>query len=170
MQGQEDGIVNFDDMRKAVKARLLPGAQLVAIGSPWAPRGPVYDAVQDQWGKPSPSRVVVRGRGPMLNPSWWTPELIIHTDCEAEFGDLESQFLSAKDVSRATRSDGRVNLPFDREFTYAAFQDPATRGNAWTFCIVSKKSGVTAAESTYAVAYIREWIGSRSRRPKCSGK
>jgi hypothetical protein len=180
MQGQEDGIVNFDDMRKAVKARLLPGAQLVAIGSPWAPRGPVYDAVQDQWGKPSPSRVVVRGRGPMLNPSWWTPELIakilagpdgeliIQTDCEAEFGDLESQFLSAKDVSRATRSDGRVNLPFDREFTYAAFQDPATRGNAWTFCIVSKKSGVTAAESTYAVAYIREWIGSRSKPLKAA--
>lgn len=175
MQGQADGVVNFEESRKAVKARLLPGAQLVAIGSPWAPRGPIYDAVQDEWGKPTARRVVVRGRGPMLNPFWWTPEfiaktlesqdgeLIIQTDCEAEFGDIESQFLTSTDVTRATRKDGPMSIPYDPEWSYAAFQDPATRGNAWTLCIAGKKMGDTEASSQYVIARIKEWRGSKAK-------
>ncbi|MDP9001757.1 MAG: hypothetical protein M3O46_16790, partial [Myxococcota bacterium] len=49
MNGEEDGVVNFDDARRAALGRLLTGAQLVSIGSPWAPRGPVYEAVQEHW-------------------------------------------------------------------------------------------------------------------------
>ncbi|HMA97096.1 MAG TPA: hypothetical protein VKP30_30640 [Polyangiaceae bacterium] len=51
MVGSEDGVVNLDDARSAVMGRLLPGAQILYIGSPWAPFGPVYDMVQEHWGK-----------------------------------------------------------------------------------------------------------------------
>ena len=52
MIGQEDGVVNLDDARSAVMGRLLPGAQILYVGSPWAPWGPVYEMVQEHWGKP----------------------------------------------------------------------------------------------------------------------
>jgi hypothetical protein len=51
MAGQEDGVVNLDDARSAVLGRILPGSQLLYIGSPWAPFGPVYSMVQEFWGK-----------------------------------------------------------------------------------------------------------------------
>ncbi len=175
MQGQEEGVVNFEEQRKAVKARMLAGAQIVALGSPWAPRGPIYNAVQDKWGKPSRALVVVRGRGPMLNPYWWTPEkieevrngedgeLILQTDCEAEFGDVASQFFTSKDIKAATPEGRTMSLPYDPEWSYAAFQDPATRSNAWTLVIVGKKTGATEAESEYAVVKHYEWKGTRAK-------
>lgn len=177
MQGQEDGtVVNFEESRKAVLARLLPGCQLAGIGSPWAPRGPAFDAVQEEWGKPTEARVVIRARGPMLHPAWWTPEriaqiragrdgeLIIQTDCEAEFGDLESQFFTSAIVDRCTRETGDP-VPFDRTVTYAAFMDPAIRGNAWTLVIVGKrvKPGGSEATAKYEVAAYFERQGSKSK-------
>lgn len=49
MIGEDDGVVNFDDARQAVLGRLLPGAQLISIGSPWAPKGPAYERCQQHW-------------------------------------------------------------------------------------------------------------------------
>jgi hypothetical protein len=51
MVGSEDGVINLDDARAAVMGRMLPGAQILYIGSPWAPRSPVYEMVQEHWGK-----------------------------------------------------------------------------------------------------------------------
>lgn len=51
MVGREDGVTNLDDIITAIRGRLLPGAQIQLIGSPWAPSGPVYDLVQEHWGK-----------------------------------------------------------------------------------------------------------------------
>lgn len=51
MLGREDGVTNLDDIMTAIRGRLLPGAQIQLIGSPWAPSGPVYDLVQEHWGK-----------------------------------------------------------------------------------------------------------------------
>lgn len=51
MVGREDGVANLSDILTAIRGRLLPGAQIQLIGSPWAPSGPVYDLVQEHWGK-----------------------------------------------------------------------------------------------------------------------
>jgi hypothetical protein len=73
MLGVEDGVVNLDEARQAIAGRLLPGAQVIMPGSPWAPFGPVYKMVEEHFGKPSRTRVVVRAPNFVMNPRWWTP-------------------------------------------------------------------------------------------------
>jgi hypothetical protein len=70
----DDVVINYDDARTAVDGRLLAGAQVIDLGSPWAPWGPAWDDVQQRWGKPTRHHVVLRCTGPMANPAWWTPE------------------------------------------------------------------------------------------------
>jgi hypothetical protein len=171
-------MVNLSDLLRAIQARLLPGAQVFMPGSPWAPIGLVFDAVQDQWGYPNRARVVVRATGPMLNPSWWTPqkieeerakingELVVQTDCWAEFGSLPSQFFTAEDIKRATRPfqvDGiaQSELLYDPNRNYAAFMDPATRGNAWTWVIVSCLEGDKDSDTVFQVVHADEEIGTK---------
>ena len=99
MVGIEDGVVNYDDARRAVLGRLLPGAQLVSVGSPWAPAGPIYDAFTESFGRPSPARVVIRGTGPAMNPIWWTParcEQLRATDPVAYETDVLGRFAAAE--------------------------------------------------------------------------
>jgi hypothetical protein len=51
MVGREEGVTNLDDILTAIRGRLLPGAQIQLIGSPWAPSGPIYELVNEHWGK-----------------------------------------------------------------------------------------------------------------------
>ncbi len=178
MQG-EGGMANLPDILHAVHGRLLPGAQVFMPGSPWAPKGPVFDAVSDQWGRPSRARVVIRATGPMLNPQWWTPErieetrskqdgeLVVQTDVWANFGSLPTQFFTADDIARATRpfqvnGVAQLALAYEPHRTYAAFMDPATRGNAWTIVVASWLEGATESESMAQIALAYEWVGTRS--------
>lgn len=72
--------VSIDDTRTATLDRLLPGAQIVYLGSKWATEGPVYAACEEHGGRPSrrKSTVVVGwdgGQGHKLNPSHYTSAL-----------------------------------------------------------------------------------------------
>lgn len=168
MVGQEDGVVNFDDARTALLGRLLPGAQLAALSSPWAPRGPMFDAVQEYWGKPSPHLVVVRAPGPVMNPYWWTKkrieelrlapggELSYRTDVLGEFADPESAFISTDDLKAVTRKDPPARPPED-DLQYFAAMDPATRRNAWTLVIVGRRH---KPDGTFelVVSKARQWL------------
>jgi hypothetical protein len=170
MLGEEDGVVNFDDARRAVLGRLLPGAQLVAIGSPWAPRGPIYEAVQERWGKPSAQIVVVRAPAPAMNPSWWTPERVealkrqdeqaYRTDVLGEFADPESALLSSAEIDRATRQTPAI-LGREDGHEYVAAMDPGTRGNAWTLVVVTRRRRSDGRICT-AVALAKQWQGSKT--------
>jgi hypothetical protein len=179
MLGQEDGVVNFDDMRKGVIARIglvarkAPGAQLVAVTSPWAARGPIYDAVQESWRRPSRFLVIGRATGPQMNPVLWTPEACeaermrpdgaYETDVLGEFVDPEGGFLSASEVRAATRATP-LELPREAGITYTAAMDPATAGNAWTLVIVGRRPDPDAegSKDRYFVALARQWQGSPS--------
>jgi hypothetical protein len=148
MVGGEDGVVNFDHGRDAVLGRLLPNAQLVALGSPWAPFGPVYDTVQEHWGKPSEHRVVVRGTGPTMNPGWWTPEragkLLIanpvayRTDVLGEFADPEGGLLAPEDLDAVKITEAPpVNYGWTK---WVAAMDPSSGGskrNGWTLVVAA---------------------------------
>jgi hypothetical protein len=169
MQGEEDGIVNYDDARRAVLGRLLPGAQLVAIGSPWAPRGPIYEAVKEHAGKPTAQLVVVRAPAPAMNPVWWTPERVerlrlqdetaYRTDVLGEFSDPETALISTAELDRATRK-GDLVLGRVPGLDYVAAMDPGTRGNAWTLVVVTRMRREGRALSVCVLA--RQWQGSKS--------
>lgn len=152
MTGHEDGVVNFDDARTAVSGRLLPGAQLCGIGSPWAPFGPAYAMVNQYWQDPSRERVIIRAVGPAMNPVYWTPQrceelrrrdpVAFRTDVLGEFADPEMSLFTASDLDAVTRPNPIDVPPVHGQF-YVAAMDPATRADAWTLVIATRlRSGI----------------------------
>jgi hypothetical protein len=175
MLGQNDGVVNYDDCVRVIQARLRGElAQIFAPGSPWAPRGPAYKAVTEHHGKPTRALVVIRCRGPMANPGYYTAELIeqirtsvngeltLQTEVFAEFGDLPTQFFTGAEIDAATRPPEQLVVPYSSKQSYAAFIDPATRGNAWTLVVVGMQVGRTAGETLFEVALAHEWVGTKA--------
>ncbi len=164
MSGEDDGVINWDQSRKAVLERVLPGAFIVHIGSPWAPFGPAYEMVQSSWGKPSEDLVILRAPAFDMNPIYWTQERceaarhrsedVYRTDVLAEFSTPEEALFSSELLAKSTRE--AMDLPFEWGADYAAAMDPATRGNGWTL-IVATRRGVKRR-----VAIAREWVGSSS--------
>lgn len=166
MLGGEDGVVNFDHARDAVVGRLLPGAQLVALGSPWAPFGPVYDTTMEHWGKPTAHRVVIRGTGPKMNPTWWTPErcaaleksnpVAYRTDVLGEFADPEGGLIPPEDLD-AVLLDGPLPTSVLRQHEWIAAMDPSSGGskrNAWTLVVAARDD-----DGSVIVAHAQEWRG-----------
>lgn len=168
--GEEDGVVNFDDARRAVLGRLLPGAQLVAIGSPWAPRGPIYEMVQEHGGRPSRHLVVIRAPAHHMNPVWWGPsrveklktqdEQAYRTDVLAEFVDPESSLLASSELDAVTRTAPLV-LEREHGHTYVAAMDPGTRSNAWTLAIAGRRNSADGVERA-SVVLCKQWQGSKA--------
>lgn len=163
MVGDDDAVVNWNDSRDAVLLRLLPGAQLWHIGSPWAPYGPAYEVAMENFGRPSSRMVVVRAPAPAMNPVYWTPERVeaakadpdvYRTDVMAEFATPEESLFSATSVDVCTRKTPVV-IPYKPGNTYYAAMDPATRGNGWTLAIATREGGKTV------VARAEEWTGTR---------
>lgn len=150
MQGEEDGVVNLDDARKAVRFRLLSEARLWYIGSPWAPSGPTYDMREENWGKPGAKVLVVKAPAPAMNPVYWTasrvaerraedPELS-RTEIDAEFASPNATLFQPELVQRCVRQEP-PQLPYEEGQTYVAAMDPATRANAWVLTLVTRAEG-----------------------------
>ncbi len=171
MNGAADGaVVSLDEGLSAIRERLLPGAQILPLGSPHAPFGPMYDVVQQYFGKPTDTTVVMRTTGPAGNPQYWTPERLERLrerDESAwrivalgEFLDPESGLLSPIAIKRNTR-ETPLELPPQQGHRYHAAVDPSegsTLGNAWTLVIVEtyvREDRVIA----YRVALAKEWRG-----------
>lgn len=165
MVGNEEGVVNYEDQRAAVLGRLLPGAQIASIGSPYASVGPAHDRYVTHWGKASEAVCIVKAPGWAMNPLFWTPDRceklkrdapdVYKTDCAAEFSSADDAFFTAEEVRRCTTTDPRP-VPHDVRISYVAAMDPATRGNAWTLVVVGHDG------SKFVVADFVQWVGSRS--------
>lgn len=164
MAGEGEAVANFDEARRVILGRILPGGQIVAIGSPWAPFGPIFEQVQSGWRKPTAQRVVVRAPGWAMNPVYWTPERMdelkasdpdaFRVDCAAEFAAPESALVPPDALAAATRQAG--DLEADPLRSYVAGMDAGTRGNAWTLIVMSRHG------EKRRVDLAREWIGSRN--------
>jgi hypothetical protein len=163
MLGSGEGVVNLDDARNAIRGRLLPGAQIIEIGSPWAPWGPVFDLVRDHHGKPTAKVVVMRAPAYEMNPIWWTPErceALRVVDPDAYQTDVEANFRAAQSGLFGGELDGAIQkgvkrLEPDSKCSYVASIDPATRGNAWTL-VVQTKIGDRRHD-----VFARQWRGSK---------
>lgn len=161
MVGGSEGVVNWDHSRDSVVLRLLKGAQLVHIGSPWAPEGPAFDLVDKRHGKPGADMVVIKASAPAMNPFYWTPEVIeqakskpnaYRTDVLAEFSAPEERLFDSEALGRAMREECGP----EAGQTYSAAMDPATRGNSWTFGVFTR----TGARKRMVCA--RQATGSRT--------
>ena len=164
MVGADEGVINYDDARSAVIGRLLPGAQMASIGSPWAPFGPIYDAAQENFRHPTNEKVVVWAPGWLMNPLFWTPERVEHlkqtepdvyvTDCAAQFASPEESLLNSVDIDKATRQEP-AEVPYNPAQEYVAAMDPATRSNSWTLVIA------TRVENKRIIVLARQWTGTK---------
>lgn len=175
MVGSDDGVVNLDDARRAILARVLHGCPLLYIGSPWAPFGPVYDWTQEGFGRPSRLRVVMRAPGPVMNPFYFTPAkcdeireqdpTAYQTDVLGLFADADEAFFPLSLIDAACRENALAIPPEERRH-YTAAMDPATRTNAWTFVITTVDLDGLQLRHTAVLA--KQWTGKvRDRqRPK----
>lgn len=162
MVSSDQGVINIDDGIDAVEGRLLPGAQMFLLSSPWAPFGTFYELVTTHHLKPTPELVVIWAQAPWLNPVWWTPERCAalrksnpeayETDVKARFRTPEENIFSDAIVEPARREEP-WDLPYEPGCAYESAMDPATRRNAWTFAAITKKDKVT-------VAIARQWIAT----------
>ena len=163
MLGEGEAVVNWDDMRKAVLFRLRPGAQVISIGSPWAPFGPAYTVMKEYFGNPTRQMVVVKAPGWDMNPILWTPEAVrdaeekdpqaFRTDVAAEFAQPEESLVTQQSLDAATRASPLVEPP-KPNVQYSAAIDPATRGNAWTLIIACQEGTMKR------VVLAKQWVGS----------
>lgn len=165
MVGADEGVRNLNDAAAAVQGRLLPGATIAYIGSPWAPYGPAYDMYHEFFGKPSRKMMVVKAQAPRMNPVWWTEEQIEatrnrseeahRTDVLAEFADPEASLLPASEVDGSTRQ-APLALPWQEGMSYEAAMDPATRGNSWTLIVGHREGG------KWIIDTATQWTGSKA--------
>lgn len=163
MLGEDEGIINLEDSRAAVRFRLLKGAKCVYITSPYEPRGMIYDWKGKHWGKPGAVLVVVAPSNVMC-PALWPPERIkaayeadpdlAAVDLGAAFRNPEVNLFPKQLCERYVRQEP-VSLPYKEGCEYTASMDPATRGNAWTLVIVTKE------DNKVKVALAKQWQGSR---------
>jgi hypothetical protein len=174
MAGSADGVKNLDDSLAAIQGRMRPGAQIMLVGSPNIPFGPVFELDREHFGRPSEHVVVIHGRGPLLNPIWWTPERIEKmrtsreasvqrsyvTDVLGKFADAEDQLMSSALVDAAMRK-GPDQIAARPGHSYVAAIDPAMRGNAWTLVVLGCDGFNDAGEPHYYVALDKQWRGSK---------
>lgn len=177
MVGSEDGVVNLDEARTFTRGRLLEGAQILMIGSPFAPFGPVHKLFVEHWGAPTRSMVVCRAKAHWMNPNHWTPERraelkrsnpdAYSVDVEANFLDPAGSMFTLPELEAVTRKEP-LELPANDRFAYAAAIDPATRGNGWALVVTTNTgpveiaaNGETEERERYAVVLSRQWVGSK---------
>ncbi len=164
MSLEDDGIINLRDMVTNVRPRMLAGAKILLVGSPWGNDGFVYKLCQDNFGKPEQKAVVVKARGDKLNPVAWTPEeqeelrakdeRSYRVNFLAEFMDPESAMYSSFSVDQAM-AEGYESQPPEPGKTYTAAIDPGFVSNSWTFCIAE-----TADNVRYRVVLAMQWTGN----------
>lgn len=111
------------------------GGKLIALSSPYARRGALWDTYQRHYGKPGPI-LVAQAETRVMNPG--LPQRVVEQAYErdasaaaAEYGaqfrnDLE-QFLNREVVDAALRTEP-LELPFARRHRYRAFVDPSGGG------------------------------------------
>jgi hypothetical protein len=168
MIGAADGVKNYDHAVDTLRGRMLPGAQILSIGSPWAPSGPIYARVEECFGKPSRDCLVIRATGPACNPIWWTPEKcasLVGTpsyqmDVLGEFADPTSGLIDPHAIRRSV-SKTPVAVPANAIFRAAI--DPSelhAGGNSFAFAVIAgwlEENDASEPKAKYALVHCEEW-------------
>ncbi len=173
MVGVDDGAKNITESLRAARGRILPGGQLLLIGSPSHPYGPAFELYTTHFGQPSEDVVICKARGDLLNPVKWTEKAQralqrqdpdgFRTEFLAEFGDPADAFFSSDAIERNRRRPPEPDvLPFDPQWSYVAAMDPAGRANGWTLVVLARKPSPDMRER-YVVVCAKQWRLPRHR-------
>jgi hypothetical protein len=172
LAGTSDGVKNLTDSLHAIGGRMRPGSQIMIVGSPNVPFGPVFEMYQESFGRPSEKIIVVHGTGPQLNPTWWNPQRVewtrinsprvYQTDVLGKFADGEDQLFSSVIVDACVRKGPEV-IAARPGHSYVAAIDPAMRGNAWTLVVLGCDGFDEKGEPSYYVALSKQWRGSKAQ-------
>lgn len=139
----------------------IPDSLLIAISSPYAKRGILWDAFESHYGKNEGRRLVWKADTETMNPAVDRGEIeqAYQDDpamARAEFGaefreDLES-YVGAEALARVTVA-GRSTLPWEAGLPHYAFVDVAGGSgvDSMALCVVVGRQGKTA------VARVAEW-------------
>jgi hypothetical protein len=151
------------EILKALRPSMLtiPDSLLIAISSPYAKRGILWDAFESHYGKNEGRRLVWKADTETMNPAVDRGEIeqAYQDDpamARAEFGaefreDLES-YVGAEALARVTVA-GRSTLPWEAGLPHYAFVDVAGGSgvDSMALCVVVGRQGKTA------VARVAEW-------------
>lgn len=139
----------------AVRHRVVPGAQIWLISSPYAAKGLLHDT----WRTTAPGWHVVHAPSSALNPKYWTPERVARAVSEdyesasrevlAQFVDGATTLFSTAAVERAAKHPVSPPVPHRR---YVAAMDPASRVNPWTAVVATRSA------TRYEIVAAREWV------------
>lgn len=153
----DDGANPATEVLRAIRPRLatIPNSLLLAISSPYARSGPLWQAFQDHHGKDDSDVLCWQAATRTMNPT--IPQSLIDRDMAAdpeaarsEWGaefrsDLEA-FLTIEAIQAVT-VQGRYELPPMPGVTYTAFVDPSGgRKDAATLAIAHKEHDLAVVD------------------------
>jgi hypothetical protein len=126
----------------AVQGRIMPGGTIMMPGSPYKPVGMIFEMHERYFGASDADAIVMKARGPVVNPLWWTPERcawlkrtnpkLYRRDVLAEFDDGEDSLFGYRSVDAAMKA-----RPADkRRSAFVATLFPASHRSAWTLAVL----------------------------------
>lgn len=123
---------DFEIINALRPAMATLGGKLIALSSPYAKRGALYDAYRRFYGKPGPI-VVARAPSRTMNPT--LPQRVVDQAMERDPASARAEYLAefrsdietfvAREIVEACVVPGRVELPYLSEHRYRAFVDPS---------------------------------------------
>lgn len=165
MSSNKDHVRNLDDSIRAVRGRILPGGTILMPGSPNEPMGTAFNNFKRYFGKADPDCIVLKARGPVTNPFWWTPEQVAYvkrtdpgafrTDCEADFLKPPNAFLDHRDLEYVKRAE-LVAKPRPRA-EYSAALIAGTSRNVWTLIVEGFRGFREDGMPRFAIEIAHEW-------------
>jgi hypothetical protein len=142
-----DFVVNDQEIVRAIRPRLMPGAQLVGISTPWRKTGWLYQLWRDEFCR-SERALVLQAPTAVMRPDLSERELreefsddpaAAATELGAEFLENVSGLFGAGELEEVVDAGVRRRDPIDG-FQYAAATDPSgLRNDPWAFTVLGRK-------------------------------
>lgn len=136
------------------------GGKLIALSSPYAKKGALWQTYRDCYGKDDPEILVAQAASRTMNPS--LPEKVVTRALERDEESAKAEYLAQfrndlasfvrREVVEACVVPGRFELPYCSNFTYYGFCDPSGGSNdAMTLAIGHREENTIVIDLTREV-------------------
>jgi hypothetical protein len=149
----EDGSSSAEQVIAALKPSMLtiPNSLLIAISSPWARKGAIFELFDKWFGVEQDHTLVWQADTLSMNPSIDPDEIareyeLDSVSASAEFGGIwrtDVEALLTREVVEAATVKGRFELPFDPQIVYTAAIDASGgSSDSFTMAIAHSVNGI----------------------------